>query len=159
MNLLNEDKEMEGNSPGFLDIEKAYDKVNRKGKPIIDIVRSMFKDTRAKYILGSLETEWVRSERGVKQRCMMTLTLLILYTEEIAARMRRMYAGVKVDGDKICLLLYAEDVVVMSETAEELQSLQDAVSGYWRDFGVRFSSDKSQIMIVNRSEDERDTVW
>ena len=40
----------------------------------------------------------------------------------MAVRMRRMIAGVKVDGDKMCLLC-ADDVVVMSETAEELQSL------------------------------------
>ena len=44
-----------------------------------------------------------------------------------------MNAGVKVDGDKICLLFYADDMVVMSETAKDLQSLRD-VSGYGRDF-------------------------
>ncbi len=38
--------------------------------------------------------------------------------------------------DKICVLLYADDVIVMSETAEELQSLLDVISEYGRDFGV-----------------------
>ena len=70
-----------------------------------------------------------------------------------------MNAGVNVGNDKICVLLYADDVVVMSESAEELQSLLDVVDGYGRDFGVRFSSEKSKVMIVNKSEDERDMVW
>ncbi|MPC75190.1 hypothetical protein E2C01_069574 [Portunus trituberculatus] len=33
---------------------------------------------------------------------------------------------------------HKNDIVVMSESAEELQSLLDVVDGYGRDFGVRF---------------------
>lgn len=50
-----------------------------------------------------------------------------------------MNVEVKVGEDKICMLLCAGDMV-MSESAEELQSLVDVVSGYRRDFGVRFGS-------------------
>ncbi|XP_063877492.1 uncharacterized protein LOC135109778 [Scylla paramamosain] len=73
--------------------------------------------------------------------------------------MRRMNVGVSVGNDKVCVLLYADDVVVMSESADELQSLLDVVDGYGKDFGVRFSSEKSKVMIVNRSEDESNVVW
>lgn len=55
--------------------------------------------------------------------------------------------------------LYADDVVVMSESAEELQELLYVVNGYGRDFGVKFSNEKSKIMTVNRSEGERDVTW
>ena len=113
----------------------------------------------AKYRLGSLEIEWVRSERRVRKGCILSPTLFRLYTKEMADRMIRVNAGVRVDGNKICLLLYADDVVVMSETAEELQSLLDVVSGSGMDFGVKFSSEKSKVTIIDRSEDERDTVW
>ena len=82
-----------------------------------------------------------------------------LYTEELAARMRRMNAGVRVGNDRICVLFYADDVVVMSESADELQNFLDVVDGYKRDFGVRFSSKKSKVMIVNRSVDESNAVW
>ena len=75
----------------------------------------------------------------------------------MAARIR-MNAGVKIDGDKICLLLFADNVVVMSRTIKELQNLLD-VREYGRDFGVKFNSEKGKVMIVNRSEDEGDTVW
>ena len=36
----------------------------------------------------------------------------------------------------------------MSESANELQRLLDVVDEYGRDFGVRFSSEKSKVMIV-----------
>ena len=119
----------------------------------------MYVDTRAKYRLGDVETDWVKSERGVRQGCILSPTLFNLYTEELATRLRRMNAGVSVGNDKVCALLYADDVVVMSESAEELQSLFDIVGGYGRDFGVEFSSEKSKVMIVNGPEDERDSVW
>ena len=155
---------------GFLDIEKAYDRVNRRqlcavlekvglSEKIVNIVRSMYEDTKAKYRLGNLETDWVKSERGVRQGCVLSPTLFSLYTEELAVRLRRMNAGVRVGRDKICILLYADDVVVMSESAEEFQSILDVVDGYGKDFGVRFSSEKSKVMIVNGSEDERNATW
>ena len=49
----------------------------------------------------------------------MSPTLFSSYTEELVARMRRINAGVRVGNDRIDV----DDVVVMSESADELQSL------------------------------------
>ena len=154
----------------FLDTEKAYHRVNREmlcrvlekvrlSQKIVNIIRSIYVDTKARYRLGNIETDWVKSERGVRQGCILSPILFSMYTEELAARLGRMNAGVNIGRDKVCMLLYADDVVVMSESAEELKSLLDVVYEYGRDFGVNFSCEKSKIMIVNRSEDERDAIW
>ncbi len=55
---------------------------SRLSERIIKIIRSMYVDTRAKYKLGTLETEWVRNERGVRQGCILSPMLFSLYTEE-----------------------------------------------------------------------------
>ena len=73
---------------GFLDIEKAYDRVNREilckvlGKielsnKIVQIIRSMYVNTRAKYRLGEVVSDWVRSERGVRQGCILSPIFLV----------------------------------------------------------------------------------
>ena len=126
---------------------KVLGKIGLNAK-ITNIVRSMHVDTRAKYRLGDIETDWVKSERGVREGCILLPTLFSLYTEELAARMRRMNAGVRVGNDRIGELLYADDVVVMSESADELQSLLDLVDGYVKDFGFEFSSEKCKVMTV-----------
>lgn len=98
---------------------------------------------RASHRFAALEAEWARSERGVWQGCILSPTLFSLYTEELAARFRRNNAGVKVGDDSISVLLYADDVVIMSESAKKLQESFDVVNGYGRDFGVRFNSKES----------------
>ena len=73
MFLVNEMNERELYS-GFQDIEKMYDCVNREmlgrflgiiglNAKIINIVHSMFVDTRARYRPQDIETGWVRSTR------------------------------------------------------------------------------------------------
>ena len=127
-------------------------------RKIVGIIKSMYVNTRAKYKLGEMETDWVRSERGVRQGCILSPTLFSIYTEELAARIRRRNVGVNIGREKICLLLYADDVVVMSESGEELQDVLNMVNEYGNDFGVRFNQEKSN-MIVNESEEDRDKVW
>ncbi|MPC25362.1 hypothetical protein E2C01_018471 [Portunus trituberculatus] len=46
----------------------------------------------------------------------------------------------------------------MTELADNLLSLLDVIDWYGRDFGMRFISEKSKIMVVNRSDDEKNLV-
>jgi hypothetical protein len=115
-------------------------------------------NTRAKYKLADIETDWVRSRRGVRQGCILYPLLFNLYTEEMVTRVRRMDVGVRVDGERLKMLLYDDDAVIMSENGEELQSMMDCVTEYRRDFNVRFSAEKSQVL-VNRSIEDMSGVW
>ena len=46
-------------------------------------------------------------------------------------------------------MLYADDIVIMRECGTELQRMLAVVSGYGRDFNVKFSSDKRQVIVIN----------
>ena len=154
----------------FLDIEKAYDRVDRVilfeilrkvglGMKVVNIIRSMYENTRAIYRLGDLETRLVRSVRGVRQGCTLSPTLFGLYTEELAWRIRRSGLGMRVGNDRLSCLLYADDIVLISESAEELQEMLDLVAGYGRDFDVKFSSEKSKVIVINGDVDDIDRLW
>lgn len=125
----------------------------------VRIIRSMYVNTSAKYSIGEIETGWVRSRRGVRQGCILSPLLFSLYTEELAKRLREQGGGVRVGNDKLKIVLYADDAVVMSETAEELQGMMDCVSGYGRDFDVKFSAEKSQVLVVNGTDEDVDRKW
>ena len=70
-------------------------------KKIVNIVRSV--DTKAKYRQGNIETDWVMSGRGIRQGCIPSSILLSMYTEELAVRLRRINAGVRVERDMVCM--------------------------------------------------------
>ena len=56
----------------------------------------------------------------------------------------------------LSILLYAEDVVGLSEHHAELQEMLNAVTEYGRDFDVRFSREKSKVLVVNGDASDRD---
>jgi hypothetical protein len=154
----------------FLDIEKAYDRVDREvlyrvlercgfSEKIVRIVKSMYVDTKAKYNLGEIETDWVSSERGVRQGCILSPLLFGLYTEELAVRVNGCGEGIRVGNDRLNVLLYADDVVIMTENRNSMQRVFDVISQYAREFRVRFSAEKSQVLVVNSSMEDDGLTW
>ena len=65
----------------------------------------------------------------------------------------------KVGDDRLGLLLYADDVVLLSESSEDLQRMLDITTEYGMDFNVKFSSEKSQVMVVNGEEIDKERTW
>ena len=155
---------------GFLDIEKAYDTVNRDllckvlerigmSRKIVNIIGSMYTETKVKYRIGEIETDWVRSRRGVRQGCVLSPTLFSLYTEELASRIRGMDIGIRIGNDRVCIIMYADDIVIVCESAEELQEALDVINEYGMDFDLKFSSEKCKIMVVNKTDRDCNVVW
>ena len=154
---------------GFLDIEKAYDRVDRGillgllekiGIPerIISIIRSMYTDTRSKYKLGDTHTDYVELGRGVRQGCTLSPLLFNLYTEELIHRVKRVGSGIQIGDEKLSILMYADDIVIMTESREDMQECLNAVETYAVDFKVKFGAAKSQVLVVN-GPDEPEEDW
>ena len=144
----------------YIDIEKAYDKVDREvlfkvlekvGLPVkvINIIRSLYRDTKALYSLGEFETDWVDIKNGVRQGCVLSPTLFNLYTEELAVRIKQSNMGVRIGEDKLGLLMYADDMVILAESTGELQNILEIVESYGKDYNIKYSTDKTQVMTIS----------
>ena len=126
---------------------------------ILRIIESMHVNTRAKYELGNVETEWVYSRRGVRQGCVLSPLLFSLYTEELILRVKRTGVGMTVSSERLVILMYADDVIIMCGSGEDLQEVLDSVSEYERDFSVKFSADKSKVLVINGELDGLEREW
>ena len=69
----------------------------------------------------------------------MSPLLFSIYTEELAARLRHSRLGVRVGQDILGVLLYADDVVLISEDRDELQQMLNISFEYGNEFSLTFN--------------------
>ena len=55
--------------------------------------------------------------------CLLSPLLFHLYINDLVSDMKQLNLGIDIDGEKVCILLYADDVILMTETEEELKEL------------------------------------
>ena len=69
--------------------------------------------------------DWFQIGKGVRQGCILSLCLFNLYAEYIMqnARLDGAQAGIKIAGENINNLRYADDTTLVAENEEELKSL------------------------------------
>ena len=81
----------------------------------------MYEIIKTEYYLRHIDTEWVCSNTDVTHGYILSSTLFVLYAEELTIRVRQRNLGIKVRNKTLSLLIYAGDIVIMSETSEKLQ--------------------------------------
>ena len=57
--------------------------------------------------------------------------------------------GINIGEDKLGLLMYADDMLLMAENSEDLQSMLEIVEGYGKDYNIKYSIEKTQIITIS----------
>ena len=117
----------------FIDFKKAYDTVNRNmllnqlnemgiSGLFLKNIESMYEKTKysIKYKGGYLDP--LDSNLGLKQGCPLSPILFNLYIDDISEMFLEECAPVVIHDTKINHFLYADDLVLISNTAEGLQN-------------------------------------
>ena len=92
--------------------------------------------------------DWFQIGKGVRQSCILSPCLFNFYTEYIMwnSRLDEAQAGIKIAGENINNLRYADDTTVMAESEEELKSLLMKVKEESEKVGVKLNIQKTKIM-------------
>ena len=88
------------------------------------LLRNLYADQKATVKTGHGTTDWFQIGKGVRQGCILSPCLFILYAEYIMRNtgLEEAQAGIKIAGRNINNLRYADDTILMAE-GEELKSL------------------------------------
>lgn len=83
----------------------------------------MYKKSKCAVKIGNLRTEFFQQGRGVRQGCSLSPTLFNIYINELAEALERSDSipGLALHHSEVKCLLYADDLVLLSPTAEGLQ--------------------------------------
>ena len=150
---------------GFVDIEQAYDSVNREklfkilkqlglGSRFVRTVKSMYTGDSIITEQDGVKSRPLYLGQGVRQGCSLSPLLFALYLRNMGLELNKSNQGITLSGVCISALLFADDIVLASESAEGLQKLLEIVKFHCTKLNMKISVKKSQII----SPDDR-VMW
>ncbi len=120
----------------FHDAEKAFDRIDRyrllhklllngvKGH-IYESIKVIYQESICSINFNNMLTEWFDTNCGVKQGDTLSRTIFGTFINDIVDDVKSINIGINIDGINVCILLDADDIVLLSETDEGLQNLLD----------------------------------
>ena len=100
---------------------------NNIGGKIYYAIQELYKETVSCVQLSNMNTEWFQTLYRVRQGDNLSPTLFNIYINDLAEELKRMNLGIKMGDLHICILLYADDIVLVSEHEKNLQRMLNHV--------------------------------
>jgi len=131
----------------FLDWQKAFDRVN--WTKLMQILKEIGIDWRERLIsnlymaqsvkvrLNRGETRSVKPGRGVRQGCCLSPILFNLYSEYLTKETLEGLGDLKIGGQIIHTVKYADDLVLLAKEEKVLQDMIDKLIEIGRCYGMR----------------------
>ena len=141
----------------FIDFSKAFDSVNSDllwfrllnygidGK-FLQVLKVMYDNLKICVTLHNYLTNWFSSNVGVRQGDTLSPTLFNLFVNDLATEIKTLECGVKIGNKSVSILLYADDIVLISESEESLQKMLDSVHNWCQKWQLNINCSKTQIV-------------
>ena len=150
----------------FIDFRQAFDSVWRKGmiqvmkhfgfeEGIVNVIDRLYKETKVSVKKGNLKTDSFTTERGIIQGCPLSPHLFNIFLEKIMQEaLVNCQGGVRIAGEIINNLRYADDIILVGETEEEVREMLDALVEMCRKYKLEINVDKTKVMKIGKTEGE-----
>uniref|UniRef100_A0A8C5QIU9 Reverse transcriptase domain-containing protein n=1 Tax=Leptobrachium leishanense TaxID=445787 RepID=A0A8C5QIU9_9ANUR len=155
-----------------LDAEKAFDRVDWKylwatlttfgiRGDLLTAIQALYAGPRAQVDTGGFLSAPFSILNGTRQGCPLSPLLFALSIEPLAAYIRNHpdVRGVEVGGKPYKMSLFADDVLLsLTSPITTLPNLMRALRDYGRISGYKLNADKSEVLDLNLTEEERAVV-
>ena len=164
----------------FVDYSKAFDLIERSalwGKllqhgingRVLRVVYSIYQNTKSCIKSGGKISNFFTCNTGVRQGENLSPLLFAIYLNDFQETMAKSYSGLKALNEqlteeldimfKMYLLLYADDTIIMSESAGELQTALNALHDYCQKWSLKVNIDKTKIIIFSRGRVKKHPIF
>jgi hypothetical protein len=118
-----------------------------KGK-VWKICISMLSNMQRRVLVNGRTTSSFSVLLGLAQGSILSPLLYSCFIDGLVDELRQKGFGVDVYGHEIAVLLYADDLVLLASSHEELQSMLDCVSNYAAKWQFRYNARKSGVVVM-----------
>ena len=140
----------------FVDYEQAFDSVNTSStlkalknqgidSEYIRLLRSVYENATASVMLHE-ETDEFKIEKGVRQGDGLSPILFTAILEEVFKTLDWEEKGLRVNGEYISHLRFADDIVLFAANAEDLTSRLEELNTAGQKIGLRINLTKTKVM-------------
>ena len=150
----------------FIDFKTAFDSVNRTKlfqtlnrmnipRSLIGVIARMYKNTG--YMIGEKSFQ---SYRGLKQGCPLSPILFALYITGLEKALQgNQSGGVLLNTTRIHCLGFADDFVMMADTAPELTDMVQRIQRYATNRELIINAEKSKVLTFNKGSRRTKKCW
>ena len=161
-------KQRKGLVTCFLDCTKAYDRISRDNlwqtlerlgmdARWIQLLKTLYTDNSVIVKVGDVGSSRIQTRIGLRQGCPLSPILFALFIAELETRLMETKCGFEVTvravddspPQKIPAMLYADDMVLMGHTYDEMSVLLRVATDVGNEKGLQFNPSKSAIVIFN----------
>jgi len=147
----------------FIDYEKAFDRVQHdklvdmlRGVGLDDrdirIIKNLYWNQTAQIKVGNIKTDHIKIQLGVRQGCILSPLLFNLYSDRIFKEVLKgiSHLVIKINGEPITTIRYADDTLILANTIEGLQLLINKIGDVGETQGPKIKIGKTKFMIFSR---------
>ena len=147
----------------FIDYSKAFDRVQHKmlmevmkraGLPELEkrLIANLYWGQMAVVKIGNDISESFTVKKGVRQGCILSPILFNLYTDYMIEEAFEDLEGIRINGENLTNIRYADDTVLVAESEYKLQMLLQALNDKCREYGMSLNENKTKVMVLDGRE-------
>lgn len=124
------------------------------------MIWALYKDEMAVIRFGSSEEE-AKIKAGVRQGCSLSPALFNLYIQHAIDEMREDLEdtrGIRMLGEKIDMVRYADDIALVAESEEELAEALHAMENVLIAYNMKINKSKTKVMVVSTDENKTTNI-
>ena len=144
----------------FIDLKAAYDSVSRielfnemnamgLGGRFQKLIGSLYHQDKIVFEVNGSLTKPLFLKQGVRQGCNLSPTLFNILMKRIADKMQATMSGIKLGGRTLTILLYADDICLISSSPEKAIKSYKLLAEACEKIGLKVNVKKSQIVKAN----------
>ena len=148
----------------FIDFKKAFDSVCHEdlfhkmsilgiGGKTLDLIKDIYRKTKCAVKSGDSITSFFDYQKGVRQGCPLSSLLFNIYVNDLFKLMNKDNDSdifLNSIADKINILMYADDLIILSDSKNGLQKQIEKLENYCSKWKLQINEKKSKTMIFNR---------
>jgi hypothetical protein len=147
----------------FIDIQKAYDRVWRQGLwyklhkhgirgKLWRSLKNIYSKVESCVVLDDICTDFFEILVGLRQGCLLSPILFDIFINDLAEEIKKLNLGVYCGKQKIAILMFADDIVLLAENRKDLETMLCFTYDFSLKWRYKFNFDKCGVVVFDNQE-------